>query len=279
MGKEKEETKAVAKAETKEVSSVGVDAGFLEFAESAGSNGFERMDNLCVAVNFLKIAQSNTPGVNADESDPAYKPGLKVGKFYSSVSGNVFGSTVRVVILGFFRNYCQFTKKDRKFVGAFSIEEFEREVKPQLRQDGMNFYSTDGLTEFVDTRNFALVLPDFPDEGLIFFPLVKTGIRHSQRWLTQAQAVRIPGTDKGAPIFACVWELTTALNKNDKGQWYTIGEKSTNVKNLGFIPVEMRPQILTGFKMAKEFIERTRIDYGTADTVEGHTESDEKADY
>jgi hypothetical protein len=38
-----------------------------------------------------------------------------------------------------------------------------------------------------------------------------------------------------APYFSSVWQLSTVINKNDRGQWFSIGTKNSLIERVRFI--------------------------------------------
>jgi hypothetical protein len=216
----KKTSKAVTKKQDKEV------PDFLQGAQT----GYEGVDSESLSIPFLKIAQPTTP--QASEDDPSHIDGLKPGMFFNSVSGTVYGNELRVIFLGYYRCYTEWSgdQSNGQYAGQWTPEEVKA---ANLEQDGMELKTENG-NRLVDTRNFFLMLPDHLEEGILLLSMQSTGITHAKRILSRAMAARLPDGNQ-APLFGKVWTLKTALNQNDFGRWYQIGQKSTtNMIDSGF---------------------------------------------
>lgn len=198
----------------------------LDIFKVDGYTGFENVDNNCITVPFLTIAQEKMAQLSEEED--AYIPDLKLGDFFSSTTGKVFGNKVRFIALGFYHHYVIWGKKRGDYRGSFLPSEFEANEKSKYRQEGMKLIQRDTNGDLIqraeDTRTFFILLPDFPEEGVLIFSLSSSGIKHSQRFLSKAANLLTPAGKK-APMFSAIWEMETMLNKNDEGSWYQIGDK------------------------------------------------------
>jgi hypothetical protein len=66
----------------------------------------------------------------------------------------------------------------------------------------------------------------------------KSGIPHAKVWNTRISSVLKPN-GKQAAYYSSVWRLTSALNQNDQGTWYTIGkDKVTYAERLRWVGKE-----------------------------------------
>lgn len=213
-------------------------------------DGMDNVDRESVSVPFLKIAQPMSP-VTLDNK-------AKAGEFYNSISGEVYGSSVRVVFLDYNRMYVEWEGEgaSSRFAGSYTPEEFA-EMESELTKSGPR-YRTENGNQLVDTRYFVVYLPDHPDSGVMMFSLSSTGITHSRKILSMANAmtVDVNGQRRKCPLWGKVWKLETVKNKNDQGQWWTIGEKgrTSATPEPGFIGADLLPAI----KMALGFSDTLR---------------------
>lgn len=234
---------AVAKKEAEDLALLG---GMLdEFGD-----GFDSVDRESLSIPFLKIAQPMSPITLDDKA--------KAGEFYNSISGEVYGPKLRVVLLDYQRMYVEWEGEgaNSRFAGSYTPEEFDA-IKDNLRSEGPKFWTESG-NQIADTRYFVVYLPDHPDSGVMMFSLSSTGITHSRKILSMANAmtVDVGGEKKKCPLWGKVWTLETVKNRNDQGQWWTIGEKGRTAATPepGFIDAELIPAI----KVALGFADTVR---------------------
>ena len=205
-----------------------------------GPSGYEGVDRECTIIPFLKMAQSSTD--EAKKGNPSRIDGLEVGGFFCPTSRKVYGDRIELVILRFYRQYTVYESRevDAKFMGTMAPEDFHK-IESQCTRERSYFLDAEGH-RYVDTRNFIVFVHGHYDDGPMLLSLSSTGIKPSQKWLTQAQNVRSPD-GRLAPIWANVWELTTAYFDNPLGSYYQI----SSINRLGWVPVKRRELIVSAF--------------------------------
>ena len=129
--------------------------------------GYEDVSQTDLSIPFLKIAQKNS--AQADKNNSAYIKGLKLGEFFNNVSCQNFGNELRVIPLNYFKIYIEWGKTFGEFLRAIEPVEFDK-MRGGLEQEGTK-WKTEDDHKIVDTRNYFVFLPDFPDEGILLFPL------------------------------------------------------------------------------------------------------------
>lgn len=243
----------------------------IEMFENLEYTGFENVDNDSLSIPFLKIAQSTSPQVNED--DPGHIKGLKPGYFYNNISCRNLEKVVKVVALGYYRLFVEWAEGSNAPETTYTKFELEKAVNAgEVEKNGV-FYKSSAGNPIKDTRYFFVSLPDFPEDGILLFPLASTSITHAKKWLTKASMLMMPN-GKPYPLFAHIWEMSTALNENDFGKWYTLGTK----KNTLISPVSMINQsqleiIKQQLLVVKEYLKNVQmINY--ADVQEDSSESD-----
>jgi len=231
-----------------------------QFFGTDGYTGYENVDSESLSVPFLRVAQANTAQINEDE--PSYIDGLKLGHFYNTAAGKGYGRELRMVLLGYMRTFVVWGAEMGDFHGVLTAEEFKK-IEPTLTRKGAMFIGPDG-NRYQDTRNFFVVLPDHPEDGVILYPLKSAGITQSRKLLTRASAVRKDG--KQVPLFASIWKVGTVKNQNDQGTWYEIGDKKSLVADWeGFVPKELQGTVLAAVSMVDGFMKQAvNINYGAA---------------
>ena len=241
------------------------------FSSEELGNGFEEVTNDDLKPNFLRIAQSTTDC--AKEGHEAYVESFKPGIFYDTTTKTNMGNTVKVVVLGYFTNYCEWGRELGDFRGALNKKQFEN-IKDNLTQyvddkSGKTHSSkwvTPEKTYIVETKNFFVFLPDYPDLDILLFNMTGTAIGQSKNWTTKMNNVKLAG--KRAPMFLTVWELGLLMDSNESGSWYALGKKSTSkIENLGFLSSELHQDVLSRRAIVAEWINSNKsISYKAADT-------------
>jgi hypothetical protein len=242
----------------------GIDSEALAILAGSETSGFENVGSDGLLVPLLKIAQPLSQGIGDD---------LSPGEFYNSATQKSYGKTLKVIFLGYYKCWTRWGAAGLgDYKGVYTEQDFVKKGIEKYPQQDRVYIDSVNQEKIKDTRNLICFLPDFPGEGLIIWPLSATGISHCKRILSQASALRIPGTDKQAPLFSSVYEFTTEKNSNDRGSWYMIGQKrTTNMKRLGWATKEFLSQAATFVTQAKEYIARQneiKLDV-TDDTIDG----------
>jgi len=245
--------KELTKKETTEIAEA-------QFFDMTGYTGYENVDRESLTIPFLRIAQPMTAQVSED--DPSYIDGLKVGHFYNTAAGKSYGKEVRMIILGYSRSFTIWGSEIGDFKGVCSVEEF-RAKEPSLTRDGSMFIDPDGL-RYQDTRNFFVLLPDHPEDGVILYPLKGAGISPSKKVLTRATSVRKDA--KQVPLFASIWNVSTVKVQNDQGSWYEIGDRKTLAVTWdGFVPTDLQSVVMDAVGVVTDYMKQaTSINYGVA---------------
>ena len=209
--------------------------------EFDGPSGFDGVDNDCITIPFLKIAQSGTD--EAKKDSPSRIVGLEPGQFFCPTSRKVYGDDVKLIILRFYRQYIVYESKepDSRYMGPMSPEQFATVIEPNATRERSFHLDSEGH-RYVDTRNFIVMVASALNDGPMLLSLSSTGISPSKKWLTQAQNVR---DDKGrvAPIWANVWEIATGYMDNPQGSYYQI----SRIARLGYIPTKNKDLIVRAF--------------------------------
>lgn len=186
---------------------------------------------------FLRVAQKGTPQV--DDDKPEYIEGLKPGQYFNTVSGANYGDTLKVQVHGYFHNFIIWKgeKGAGEFAGTMTPEEFrEFQNANTLARDGGDFVHTvDGEEiRYSDTRNFIVSLPEFPEDGVMIYPMASTGIKAAKKWNTLHNSRRVNG--RPTQRYATIWEIKTAGFEKNGYSW----KQTATIKPLGWATPELR---------------------------------------
>ena len=217
----------------------------LDLAAS-GPTGFEGITNEDITIPFLKIAQSGTD--EAKKGDPNKIEGLEVGQFFCPATRKVYGESIRLIILKFYRQYTIYESResDAKFMGTMSPEQFKAGIEnaPGTIRERSYHLDAEGH-RYVDTRNFIVLIAGHYNDGPMLMSLSSTGVAPSKKLMTMASSIR---NEKGdlMPIWTSVWELVTGYQTHEKGSYYQI----TKISRLGWVNGKYVNLVQAAFKDA-----------------------------
>lgn len=241
MAKKKEETKDVAVKE---------DAGALsvEMAdlEQFSGQGFEGADKDSYAIPFLRVLQVGSPQVNEDEA--SYIEGAKPGMFFNTITGQLYGKELTVIPVSYSRSFIEWKPNRGGFVKDHGNNPTVLDRITSIDDKHNSILENGNIIQ--DTRTHTVLLADDPFSGPVILSMTSTGIKHSRKWMTLMNGVRIPNTNKQAPMFACIWKIGTVKNENDDGKWYQVGDKSsTNIHMEGWVNKDQLDSAVSCSKM------------------------------
>lgn len=194
--------------------------------------GMEGTTQESFAIPFLGVLQKNSPQV--EETDAQFIEGAKAGQFFNSVSKTTYDGKTGVVIVpcAYRRTFLRWGPRGGD--GAGFKGEYAPEVVAAMRERGdvlefegrLWFPLDDGTINvkrcdhLADTRNHyvLLIIGDTVHECLL--SLSATQIKKSKAMMTMLAGKKHNG--QTLPTFATMIRLTTALESNDKGQWFGI---------------------------------------------------------
>lgn len=205
------------------------------FGDDAGFGG---VDQECMAIPFLRLAQSTHD--ETKEGHEKYIQGLRPGMFFSPTTGRVYGKEIVAVIVKFYRSFMVYDGEDAmtsKFKGIITPVQFKTEVEPRAIRKG-SYYLDDQGYRYVDARNFILYLPEFIEDGQMLYTMSSTGIPPSKQWITAAESKRVKRKKADgstevvqAPIWSVEWRLTAGLVQGEKQAYYKVTKVRENTEN------------------------------------------------
>lgn len=210
------EKKSVVKKEE-----AGLPISAEELATMSGQ-GFEDADKDAYAIPFLRILQTNSPQCNEDEE--AYIKGSKPGMIFNTITGELYGKSVRIIAIHYGRSFIEWAPNRGGFIKDHGKDPIILERVSFI--DDKNNSVLDNGNIIQDTRNHFILLADHLEQGPIIMSMSSTAIKHSRKFMTLMSNLRLPNGAGRAPMFAGVWNASTIMNENDQGKWYGFGDKS-----------------------------------------------------
>lgn len=220
------------------------------FITGGGATGFEKLDNDCISIPFLRLAQVNTPQVQPGNDQIK---NLQAGMYFNPSTGRIYGSEPKFIILGFSRSWNVWFGEPpaARFVKSMTNEDFELHARSRTKTENNKTTDPEG-NRYQDTRNFFLLSADHPEDGILLYPMTSTGIPMSKKWLAKASAIRGKAADGSlsqAPMWSRVWGFKVNFVKGDKGSYYQVADAS----DLGWIPAEFASIAKSAFEEVREY--------------------------
>lgn len=215
-----------------------------------GSTGFEGTTAETFVIPMMKVVQALSPVVTQGEAE--YNESAKPGMFYNPATGELF-KEMDIRILGISHDLVAWKPDRGGFAGSYHISK-EKEVV--AKQEGYQKWDKDG-NELMSTITFTCVMAgNVSPEGLFFFPLSSSSLKYGKALTSRLFSAKFDpktlkpskdGVGNGkAKTFIGKWNVSTVMEKNDKGSWFTIGKT---------------PKLVDGITMdeAKQIVELSKI--------------------
>lgn len=188
-------------AKTKEVST---DVDFMD--EFAGS-GLDSITSAETLSAYLGLVQPSSQYVSED--NPA-------GCWTNSATHKSYGNMVRVVPLAF-RTIWSERESVPPFrtVATYEPHSIEVDVRqpPAGKRGYPKMFNKQSGNEVKELYIYAVMLPDYPEDGVLFFSPTVGSMRACKAWNTQLKGNILPN-GKQAPIFGNSWNLICELVDN-----------------------------------------------------------------
>lgn len=196
----------------------------VSFLDEFAGQGFENITAQDTTTPMLLISQALSDVVQNDK--------IKVGHFYNSVTGEDYGTTIKVIVCHFDKVWNEWKPNQGGFVGRHAVGSIA--VTGDV-YSGMKYNGNDVIETFM----YLVVLPEHPEAGYLVFSSTRGNLKYLKAWNTQMWNLRTP-SGKPAPIFAAVWEMSLGKDTNKQGNTYyscSSAGKST-IKQVDWIPKE-----------------------------------------
>lgn len=184
------------------------------FLDEVAGQGYENVGTGDVTTPLLLIAQQLSEVVDGGS--------VEVGHFYNSVTGEDYGTKLRLVICHYKKMWYEWKPNQGGLAGIHEVGSLE--VVGDV-YTGMKH----GENKVEEKMVFLVVLPDHPDAGYMIFGSTPGTMKYMKAWLTQAQNMRLPSGAR-APLFGGIWSVELGKNTSKDGNKYyapAIDGKST----------------------------------------------------
>jgi hypothetical protein len=186
----------------------------------SGGEGFDQLRASDLKTPYLKIAQKSSHEV--DKDSPVYIPGLECGDVFNSITKEILGPKIEVVILHWAHVWLEYKMGQLgNLLGRWEPDSMPHGAPVDKSDFGK--WRTVKDTQIVDTYNFFVLIKGKEEQGICVMPFSGTGVPDAQ---TLLQTLLMAKTASGAKasIYAYFWEFPTIRNENAKGAFWRYGE-------------------------------------------------------
>lgn len=182
------------------------DMSFYEEYQGAGLDTITANEQ---AIAYLSMVQPGSQAV-AD--------GAVEGHWRNSATGKDYGDVVRVIPVAF-RTIWNERESDAPYntVGRYEPNSIEVTIEqPKAGKRGYpKMINPSSGNEVQELYVYACILPDYPEDGVLYFNPTVGSMKTCKAWNTQLKAQILPNGAQ-APIFAFSWDLACGLVTNPK---------------------------------------------------------------
>lgn len=196
-------TKSTASAAKKQELET-VDTSFMEGLEGTG---FEDMTGNAVSFAYLGLVQPDSS--IEDDDNPA-------GTWRNSATGRNYGNMVKVVPIAFRTIWSEReSEAPYRTVGRYPVNGIEVEVRqpPKGKRGYPKMINPDTGNEIQELFVYAVILPDYPEDGVLYFTPTVGSMRTAKAWNSQLKGQLLPNGAQ-SPLFGFQWNLIVDLVPN-----------------------------------------------------------------
>lgn len=179
------------------------------YLDSFSGEGLDTIGANETSVGYLGMVQAGSAFIS-DEC-PA-------GSWRNSVTGRVYGTDVRVVPIGFRTIWNErsgeppYNTVANYVPGSIKVQ---TKAPPAGQRGFTKMYNPDTGNEIKELYIYAIILPDYPEDGVLYFNPTVSSMKACKAWNTQLKAQLLPNGVQ-APIFGFTWHLLTEQITNPK---------------------------------------------------------------
>ena len=222
----------------------------VNFLDQVAGDGLDAIGSNDLPKPFIKIAQKGNPEV--DERDPNYVPGLKMGQFFNSLTKEVYGDNINVIILYYEKAWLVYEPNRGSFKGKYPVGAFKT-IGNKYAKDKEDKLKDEQGNTVIEAMIFYVLNADKPNDGIAILTLYSSGIKHASNWLFSALHAIMPSGNP-APLYGHVWNLKLEYNTNADGSWFTIGVGNTTAVTKG----ALLPDLPNGQELFEKYVDPSR---------------------
>lgn len=179
----------------------------FSFMDEFAGQGLDDIGANALSTAYLGLVQPSS--ANADDDNPA-------GTWHNSATGRNYGNVVRVTVLAFRTIWSEReSESPYRTVGRYPINGIEVEIRqPAPGKRGYpKMINPKTGNEVQELFVYAVMLPDFPEDGVLYFNPTVGSMKACKSWNSQLKSQLLPNGTQ-APIFGFTWNLVAELVDN-----------------------------------------------------------------
>lgn len=179
----------------------------MSFMDEYAGQGLDTISSNEQAIAYLGLVQPDSQFVSDD---------CPAGTWRNSATGKCYGETVRVIPLAF-RTVWNERESEPPFttVARYAPNTIEVDVRPVKngKRGFPKMFNKATGNEIQELYVYAVALPDYPEDGILYFNPTVGSMRACKSWNTQLKGQLLPNGAQ-APIFGYTWNLIAELVPN-----------------------------------------------------------------
>ena len=188
-----------------------IDAAQDDYLSQFAGEGLGDITGDAVSTAYLGLVQPDS--TNESEECPR-------GTWRNSASGRCYGNEINVVVLAF-RTVWSERESDEPYrtVARYQPNSIEVRVQqpPRGKRGFPKLINPETGNEIQELYVYAIALPDYPEDGVLYFSPTVGSMRTCKQWNAQLKS-QLLSNGAQAPIFGGVWTLKADLVPNPKQQ-------------------------------------------------------------
>ncbi len=181
-----------------------------DYIRQDSQRGSENVGTEDIVIPRLEVIQGLSPAVK--RGDPKYIQGAQAGMLTNSVTRQLYGDSVTVVPLFFTKQWLVWRDQSKGggFAGAYDTQQ---EAEARVTKEGGE---KEGWAALDTPQHLCLLInPETHEAEEIMVSMPRTKAKISRQWNSM---IRLAGGDR----FSRAYTFGTALEKNDKGDYYNL---------------------------------------------------------
>lgn len=236
----------------------------LDFLKEQADNlhGFEGIGAETVAIPFLKLAQDLTPQLK--KTKPNYIEGLELGQFFNPVTSEVYGTELKIIILGFERIYLEWLPNRGGLVDRHTPENAAAIAYDKT----FGKWKTKQGNDLIEYYTYYIIIEGHENEGPMVMSL-KSGDIKEAKLLNRLMTTHMMSNGRRAMPYWLVWKLTSSLESKGDNEYYAYRFKFDRY---------IKEQELQIVDNEREALPEQNVDYAQLSDSHGKVEDDEDYD-
>jgi hypothetical protein len=199
------------------------DSGSLALFGNDTAKGFENMTQEDLALPFLRILGQLSPQVT--EGDAKYIANAKPGMIYNTVTSELYDGKkgIKVIPCYYKKDFPEWSDRGDGPGAPVAVHLPNSPVIQTGKRDGSKIRLPNG--NYLEETASYYIMAETKTGGFTpaLITMKSTQLNVSKKWNSMMKTIQIPNGDGGfaiPPMHGVVYNLSSVLQKNDKGSWY-----------------------------------------------------------